>query len=141
VQVPADAPPGSLVGVAQFARDARGPPLAVGRMAIDSNKVNQSVTKGKAVIVLHTWKDHLWSIGSKGEPPEAVSASAVGDQDAGVGDGRGADDGGDVGVDAPPGPGQDPVGDQPADVKDGPVADAEEKLTPEGIIPSSRLPF
>jgi len=141
VQVPADAPAGSLVGVAQFARDARGPPLAVGRMAIDSDKVNQSITKGKAVIVLHTWKDHLWTIGSKGEPPEVVSASAVGDQDADVGDDGGADGGGDVGADARPGSGQDPVGDQPADVKDGPVAGAEEKLTPEGIIPSSRLLF
>jgi hypothetical protein len=30
-----------------------GLPLAVDRMAIDSDKVNQSVTKGKAVIVLH----------------------------------------------------------------------------------------
>jgi translation initiation factor 2D len=110
-------------------------------MAIDSDKVHQSVTKGKAVIVLHTWKDHLWSIGSKGEPPEAVSASAVGDQGAGVGDDGGADDGGDVGADAPPGPGQDPAGDQPADVKDGPVVDDEEKLTPEGILSSSCLLF
>ena len=71
------------------------PPLAVGRMATDSNKVNQSVTKGKAVIILHTWKDHLWSIGSRGEPPEVVSASAVGDH-VSVGDGEGGDGGGDL---------------------------------------------
>jgi hypothetical protein len=43
--VAADVPAGSLVGIAH----ARGPPLAVGRMAIDSDKVNQSVS---AVIVL-----------------------------------------------------------------------------------------
>jgi len=137
VQVPLDAPAGSLVGVAQFARDARGPPLAVGRMATDSDKVNQSVTKGKAVIILHTWKDHLWSAGSKGEPPGAVSVSAVGDQDAGVGNGGGADRDGDIGADAPPG--HDPLGDRPADVKDMPVAGAEEVLTPEGSVPGSRL--
>lgn len=133
MEVPADAPAGSLVGVAQFARDARGPPLAVGRMATDSNNVNQSVTKGKAVIILHTWKDHLWSIGSKGEPPEAVSASAVGDHTS-VGDGEGGDDGGDLGADAPPGSGQDPDRDRPADVKDMPVAGAEEVITPEGSV-------
>jgi len=46
VQVPADTSAGPFVGVAKLARDAGGPPLAVGRMAIDSDKINQSVTKG-----------------------------------------------------------------------------------------------
>ena len=140
MQVPPDAPVGSLVGVAQFARGARGPPLAVGRMATDSDKVNQSVTKGKAVIILHTWKDHLWSIGSKGGPPGAVSVLAVGDQDAGIGDGGGADGDGDIGADAPPASGQDPLGNRPADAKDIQVAGAEpeEVLTPEGSVPGSR---
>ena len=54
-----------------------------------------------------------------------MSASAVGDQDAGVGDGGGAD-GGDIGADAPPGSGQY-----------GPVPDAEEKFTPGGSVPGS----
>lgn len=140
MQVPADdASAGSLVGVAQFARDARAPPLAVGRMAVDTDKVNRGVTKGKAVIMLHTWKDHLWAIGSRGEPPEAVSASAMG-EDTGVGDDRDGDaDGGGESADAPPGEGHQPVGDHSADAKDGPVAGAEEKLTPEGSVPRSRL--
>jgi len=42
--MPADTFVGSLVGVVKFAHDAR---------TIDSEKVNQSATKGKAVIVLH----------------------------------------------------------------------------------------
>ena len=134
---------GSLVGVAQFTRDARGPPLAVGHLAIDAKKINRSVTKGKAVIVLHTWKDHLWAIGSKIEPPEAVSSAVNGQDTAGVGDekdgGATADGGGEV-ADAPPGEGQEPVADQTVDVKDdGPAAGAEETLTPEGNVPSSHL--
>ena len=48
-------------------------------MTSDSDKVDQSVTKGEAVIVLLAWKAQLWSIRSKGDPPEAVSASAVSD--------------------------------------------------------------
>jgi hypothetical protein len=134
---------GSLVGVAQYTRDARGPPLAVGHLAVDADKINRSVTKGKAVIVLHTWKDHLWAIGSKSEPPGAVTvSSAVSGQDtAGVGDEKdgGADGGGEV-ADVPPGEGQEPVADHSVDVKhDGPAAGAEETLTPEGNVPSSRL--
>jgi len=73
---------------------------------------------------------HLWPSGFKGEPPEAVSALVMGDQDAGVGDGGGADVGGDVGADGPPGSGQY-----------GPVAGAEEKFTPEGSVSGSCLLF
>lgn len=139
---------GSLVGIAQFTRDARGPPLAVGHLAVDADKINRSATKGKAVIVLHTWKDHLWAIGSKGEPPEAVTVSseASGRQDAasaGVGDEKdgGADGADEVQVaDAPPGEGQEPVAGHSADVEDdGPTACAEETLTSEGNVFSSRL--
>ena len=80
-------------------------------MTSDSDKVDQSVTKGEAVIVLLAWMAHLWSIGSKGDPPEAVSASAVSDQDVGVGDGGGVDGGSDVCADTSPGFGQEPVRD------------------------------
>lgn len=80
-------------------------------MTSDSDRVDQSVTKGEAVIVLLAWKAHLGSIGSKGDPPKAVSASEVSDQDAGVGDGGGVDGGSDVGADTSPGSGQDPVRD------------------------------
>jgi len=129
VQAPADAPSGTLVGVAQFVRDARGPPLAVGRMAVDADKIDHGVTKGKAVIVLHTWKDHLWAIGSKGEPPEAVSLSAAG------GEGTDADYDKDAGADGGGEGSHEPVGDRPAEVTDGPDSGTVEKLTPEGNVP------
>ena len=45
-----------------------GPPLAVGRMAIDIDGRIPSPS-GKAVHVLHTWKDALFDYGSKREPP------------------------------------------------------------------------
>ena len=125
MQAPAVAPAGTLVGVAQFVRDARGPPLAVGRMAVDADKIDRGVTKGKAVIVFHTWKDHLWTIGSKGEPPEAVGVSVAGGEGADVGDGK--DAGADGGAE---------VGDEPVEeVVDGPGSEPEEKLTPEGNVP------
>jgi len=98
--------------------------------------------KRDAAIVLHTWKDHIWSIGSKGEPPEAVSVPAVGgscDQDAGVGDGGSADGGGNVGADGPPGYSKDAVGSKPAGVEDGLVAGTEQKLTQEASVPGSCL--
>ena len=59
-----------------------------------------------AAFILRPWKHRLWSSGFKGEPPEAVSTSVMGDRDAGVGDSGGADVGGDVGADAWPGSGQ-----------------------------------
>lgn len=47
------------------------PPLAVGRMAIPSDYLREEgAEKGKAVYVYHTWKDHLWEMGSKGDVPE-----------------------------------------------------------------------
>ncbi|EKM76563.1 hypothetical protein AGABI1DRAFT_122508 [Agaricus bisporus var. burnettii JB137-S8] len=48
------------------------PPLAVGRMAIsgeDLKTKSEADEKGKAVLVLHTWKDHLWDMGQKGDTP------------------------------------------------------------------------
>jgi translation initiation factor 2D len=130
VQSPAAAPSGTLVGIARFVRDARGPPLAVGRMAIDADKIDHGVTKGKAVIVLHTWKDHLWAIGSKGEPPEAVTESAPGDEETGTGDDdKDAGPDGVEDVDALTGTGQDS-----GPVEDGPVLGPEEKLMPEGNV-------
>ena len=129
VQAPADAPSGTLVGIARFVRDARGPPLAVGHMAVDADKIDRGVTKGKAVIVLHTWKDHLWAIGSKSEPPEAVAVSAPGDEETGAGDDdKDARSDGAEGADALTGAGQEPV------VGDGPASEPEEKLTPEGNV-------
>jgi len=101
-------------------------------MAVDAGKIDHGVTKGKAVIVLHTWKDHLWAIGSKGEPPAAVSVSvsAPDDEEAGAGDhDKDAGPDGGKGADALTGAGQQPV------VGDGLVSGPEEeKLTPEGNV-------
>ncbi|KAF7356792.1 Eukaryotic translation initiation factor SUI1 family protein [Mycena venus] len=68
---------GQLVSISQYTHGENptlSPPLAVGRMALPSDKLQQGrQEKGKAVYVLHTWKDHLWDMGSKPDVPEAVS--------------------------------------------------------------------
>ncbi|KAF9512452.1 hypothetical protein BS47DRAFT_1464083 [Hydnum rufescens UP504] len=46
-------------------------PLAVGRMALPSPDIKRD-GKGRAVRILHTWKDTLWEIGSKPEPPDSI---------------------------------------------------------------------
>lgn len=45
-----------------------GPALAVGHMALTGDQVGGS-GKGKAVNIVHTWKDHLWEMGGKEDPP------------------------------------------------------------------------
>ena len=45
-----------------------GPALAVGHMALASDQIGGS-GKGKAVNIVHTWKDHLWEMGGKEDPP------------------------------------------------------------------------
>lgn len=67
--------PGQLVSITQYHRDKLGPPLAVGHMAVSSEtlrRADEEDTKGKAVHVLHTWKDSLWDLGpsKKAEVPE-----------------------------------------------------------------------
>ncbi|KAG1728976.1 uncharacterized protein EDB91DRAFT_1160397 [Suillus paluster] len=61
-----------LVSITEHARDSTriGPPLAVGRMAVDSEILSEVGAKGKAVFVLHAWKDHLFDMGHKGSPPD-----------------------------------------------------------------------
>lgn len=42
-------------------------------MAVSSSDLTRSDdVKGKAVLILHTWKDHLWELGAgrKADPPE-----------------------------------------------------------------------
>ncbi|KAF8130299.1 hypothetical protein EV363DRAFT_1399469 [Boletus edulis] len=63
--------PQQLVSIAQCTIEStltRGPPLAVGRLAVDLNTLKEGA-KGKAVHVLQTWKDHLFDMGSKADPP------------------------------------------------------------------------
>ncbi|KAI0696389.1 eukaryotic translation initiation factor SUI1 family protein [Cerioporus squamosus] len=67
--------PDQLVSITQYHRDALGPPLAVGQMAVSSDTLRsaeETDVKGKAVYVLHTWKDALWEMGlnKKADPPE-----------------------------------------------------------------------
>jgi len=45
-----------------------GPALAVGRMAIPSDLM-EGGAKGKALTLLHTWKDKLWEMGGEEKPP------------------------------------------------------------------------
>ncbi|KAF5378379.1 hypothetical protein D9757_010883 [Collybiopsis confluens] len=48
------------------------PPLAVGRMALSSERLKES-NQGKAVLVIHVWKDHLWEMGPFGvEVPPSI---------------------------------------------------------------------
>lgn len=76
---------GQLVAVTQYNKEKLGFPVAVGRMAVDEGtlaRAEQVDVKGKAVFVLHTWKDVLWEMGvSKGldmpEPRAIEPASDV----------------------------------------------------------------
>ena len=75
IQHSLDLKPNQLVSITQYYQYPKlGPPLAVGRMNVDSVALDKSDkgddVKGKAVIVLHTWKDHLWDMGKKGDVPE-----------------------------------------------------------------------
>ena len=45
-----------------------GPALAVGHMNLPGDQIG-SAGKGKAVNIVHIWKDHLWEIGGKEDPP------------------------------------------------------------------------
>ena len=82
---------GQLVSITCYAQGAIGPPLAIGRMAVPGERVREKDAKGKAVRVLHVYKDKLWEMGGKSEPPEPVPVSANSDADAGAEDGRGVD--------------------------------------------------
>jgi translation initiation factor 2D len=70
---------GQLVSISQYDRTPNviGPTLAVGRMAIDSESFRDEDRKGKAVIILHTWKDHLWIMGAGGEVPEGRTIAST----------------------------------------------------------------
>jgi translation initiation factor 2D len=58
-------------------------PLAVGQMALPSDQLTSGgKEKGKAVLMTHVWKDHLWDMGSKPDVPED-KAVQIGGQKAG----------------------------------------------------------
>jgi len=64
---------------------ALSPPLAVGWMALPSDQLKTVGKKGKAVLVIHTWKDRLWEMGSKGDMPEdtILGTAAVEEEEEG----------------------------------------------------------
>jgi len=55
--------------VTKDGKSAVSPPLAIGRMALPGVEISAG-KKGKAVHSIHTWKDHLWDMGSKRDVPE-----------------------------------------------------------------------
>ncbi|KAI6004977.1 hypothetical protein EDC04DRAFT_2871789 [Pisolithus marmoratus] len=83
VQIPSSQTvvPLQLVAIAQYITDSpttRGPPLVVGRLAVDLDKLKVG-GKGKAVHLLHSWKDYLFAMGSKADPPGIVEIQEVGE--------------------------------------------------------------
>jgi translation initiation factor 2D len=78
---PSELVQGQLVAIHQFSTSRNAdetinrvvsPPLAVGRMAVSSEGLmtkSSADEKGKAVLVFHVWKDHLWELGQKGDVP------------------------------------------------------------------------
>ncbi|KAH9887063.1 eukaryotic translation initiation factor SUI1 family protein [Cubamyces lactineus] len=143
--------PDQLVAVTQYHRGAIGPPLAVGRMAVSSDTLRsaeETDVKGKAVYVLHTWKDALWEMGTskKADVPAprefntATEAEEGDSEDSPEGDGH-VDSG-----DAPPEANGEPVRQDAesaaAEANSGTTTDANgvgdgslssAKLTPEDI--------
>ncbi|KAI5834320.1 hypothetical protein K523DRAFT_294091 [Schizophyllum commune Tattone D] len=81
---------GQLVAVRRLIGGASpkvSPPLAVGHMALSSDELKED-HKGKAVLITHTWKDHLWEMGPKTEPPEDTPLTAP-DEESGIVDANG----------------------------------------------------
>ncbi|TFK37567.1 hypothetical protein BDQ12DRAFT_736100 [Crucibulum laeve] len=78
---------GQLVAIRQYTRQdgkpTLSPPLAVGRMALPSDRLREGgQEKGKAVIIVHTWKDNLWDMGSKSDMPEGTVLQPRASEDA-----------------------------------------------------------
>jgi hypothetical protein len=69
--------PLQLVSVVQGtarSTSTRVPPLVVGRLTMNVMNLNpwRASGKEKAVHVLHTWKDHLFDMGNKADPPGEI---------------------------------------------------------------------
>ena len=70
-------PPRQLVSVVQRtagSASTRRPPLVVGRLAMNLDTLKAAKKKKMAVHVLHTWKDHLFDMGNKADPPGKMKA-------------------------------------------------------------------
>lgn len=75
-----------LVSIVQYDHVSEmGTPIAVGRMALNMDgSVDGDRSKGKAVHVLHTWKDYLWDLGTKGDLPVMTKKMTEGEEDANI---------------------------------------------------------
>jgi len=77
-------PKGKLVCITQDYEHTAGgtprvsPALAVARMALPSHMV-EGGTRGRALTLLHAWKDQLWVIGGKANPPGLLDGSSNGE--------------------------------------------------------------
>ncbi|KAI8145920.1 hypothetical protein BJV82DRAFT_602744 [Fennellomyces sp. T-0311] len=66
-------------------------PLAVGTMALPTSEIRvRSGMKGKAVHLVHVYRDYLWAMGDKSDPPEAVDISDDADDEYIDDEGEGA---------------------------------------------------
>ncbi|KZT05270.1 eukaryotic translation initiation factor SUI1 family protein [Laetiporus sulphureus 93-53] len=68
VQYPTSLVPDQLVSITQYHTGKLGFPIAVGRMAVSMETLQRAEdanVKGKAVYVLHTWRDALWETGTE----------------------------------------------------------------------------
>ena len=91
VHCPTGLQEGQLVSIRRYSKidgkHALSPPLAVGKLALPSDSLRGAAKteKGKAVLVLHTWKDHLWELGSKldipNDSPITVQEESSAEQD------------------------------------------------------------
>lgn len=110
---------GQLVGIMKVSRKdgslQLSMPLVVGRMALPSDQiVSGQQEKGKAVHVLHAWKDHLWEMGSKPDIPEGVFTQVQQTGETPVADGQDSSTTGGTEVEEPGGvPGGAAQADQP----------------------------
>ncbi|CAK5270936.1 unnamed protein product [Mycena citricolor] len=78
---------GQLVTIRRYVGGKTGSlsaPLAVGKMALSGDAIRDGQqAKGKAVHIIHTWKDHLWDMGSKPDRgPEEIPLSLAQDSES-----------------------------------------------------------
>jgi len=121
---------GQLVCVTQYYPPVNGAPqigpaLAVGHMILASEQI-RGVGKGKAVNIVHTWKDHLWEMGGKEDPPvpqvidlNQGTESEVGDEGSPGGD-----------PDTPAETTSEGPGEGPSQPQDEPPAISKEEINP-----------
>ncbi|KAG8924071.1 hypothetical protein FRC02_010668 [Tulasnella sp. 418] len=79
----------TLVAVTEYRKNV---PMAIGRLGLTSDELKEIIitgkdVKGKAVLVLHSYKDALWETGSKSVPPEEMVVPKIANDNANEEDG------------------------------------------------------